>query len=77
MGTMAPKEFETEFDAEKTTEKVAARLEQAYPERDEADLQALAKETVDQFTDAPVKDFIDVVAEHEAREQIRKEDSGA
>jgi hypothetical protein len=24
-----------------------------------------------------VKDFIDVVAEHEAREQIRKEESGA
>jgi hypothetical protein len=58
------------LDEQKVTGQVASHLKDRYPDRDPAELDALAAERVHAFAEAPVKDYVGPLAEHQAREAL-------
>jgi hypothetical protein len=60
-----------EYDEAQVIEQVASRLRDKFPERDEEAITAVTEEVVHEFIDAPVKNYVGPLAEHQARDVLR------
>jgi hypothetical protein len=62
---------DAEFDEHATAEQVARSLRDRFPDVDPAEVDRVAAEQVHSLADAPVKDYVDVLAERESRGILR------
>ncbi len=59
-----------EFDPEQTVAEIENRVQDRFPDAEPALVHEEAVAAVDQYADAPVKDFVDIIAEREARARV-------
>lgn len=65
------------FDKDDIITDVEQRVKARFPEAEPGLVHDEAVAAVDKFADAPVKDFIDILAEREAREHVSETVDGA
>ncbi|CAN3701065.1 MULTISPECIES: three-helix bundle dimerization domain-containing protein [unclassified Microbacterium] len=61
------------FDKDATVSGVEERLHDRFPEAEPDVVHHEAVVAVEKFADAPVKDFVDIIAEREARARVEQE----
>lgn len=59
-----------DFDPEQIVADVEQRVQERFPEAEPALVHEEAVAAVEHYADAPVKDFVDVIAEREARARV-------
>lgn len=59
-----------DFDPEQIVADVEKRVQDRFPQAEPALVHEEAVTAVEQYADAPVKDFVDVIAEREARARV-------
>lgn len=62
--------MDKDYDEQQVIEQVAMHLHDKFPERDAEAIDELASETVHEFADAKVKDYVGPLAEHKARDVL-------
>lgn len=60
------------FDADETIADVEARVQTRYPDADPDMVHDEVAEAVETYADAPVKDFVDIIAERRARTAVEQ-----
>lgn len=61
------------FDADETIADIEARVTARYPDADPDIVHDEATDAVDRYADAPVKDFVEIIAEREARAAVEQQ----
>lgn len=59
-----------EFDPDQTVADIEARVQDRFPEAEPALVHEEAVAAVAHYVDAPVKDFVDIIAERETRARV-------
>ena len=59
-----------DFDPDQTVADIEKRVQERFPDAEPELVHREAVAAVDEYADAPVKDFIDILAEREARAHV-------
>ena len=61
----------TEFDPNEVVRQVTESLVRKFPDRDEASVELMVRQQVDELKDRPIHDYVSVLAERAVKKQLK------